>query len=206
VTAFGRAVPAECWVHPALEIRASSIEGRGLFATAPIAAATRVARLGGRLVTRTELLQLFAVAERDPERPYIDCISIGPGIDLVLPPNQPIHFCNHGCDPNVWQDDAFTLTARRAIRAGDELTIDYGTQSDGDFTMQCRCGSPLCRGEVTGLDWQKHDLQTRYGEHWVPVLRDRIRALRAVAHERAIIDEARQGEPTDGPAQVREPR
>jgi hypothetical protein len=165
-------------VHPVLEIRASSIEGRGLFATAPIAANTVVARLGGRLVTRAELLELFAAAERDPARPYIDTISVEPGVDLVLPPNQPIHFCNHGCDPNVWQAGAFTLTARRAIGAGDELTMDYGTQSDGDFEMTCNCGSPLCRGEITGTDWRKRELQARYGEHWVPVLRERIRTQR----------------------------
>lgn len=176
--AFGRTVPTECWVHPALEIRASSIEGRGLFATAPIAANTIVARLGGRLVTRAELLELFAAAERDPARPYIDTISVERGMDLVLPPNQPIHFCNHGCDPNVWQTDAFTLTARRTIDAGDELMMDYGTQSDGDFDMACNCGSPLCRGRVTGVDWREPELQQRYGDHWVPALLDRIRAQR----------------------------
>jgi hypothetical protein len=176
--AVGRTAPTECWLHPALEIRASSIEGRGLFATAPIAAGAIVARLGGRLVTRAELLELFAAAERDPARPYIDCISVEPGVDLVLPPNQPIHFCNHGCDPNVWQADAFTLTARRAIREGDELTMDYGTQSDGDFEMACHCGSPLCRREITGVDWRKTELQTRYGDHWVPVLLARIRGER----------------------------
>ena len=179
MTGRDESVPRGCWLHPALEIRESTIEGRGLFATAPLAEGTVVARLGGRLVARAELLELFAAAERDPERPYIDCISIEAGIDLVLPPNQAIHFCNHGCDPNVWQADAFTLTARRAIGEGDELTMDYGTQSDGDFDMPCRCGSALCRGVVTGLDWQNPELQARYGEHWVPVLRERIHAQRS---------------------------
>jgi hypothetical protein len=181
-TALGRAAPAECWVHPALEIRASSIEGHGLFATAPIAAGMVIARLGGRLVTRAQLLELFAAAERDPARPYIDTISVEPGIDLVLPPNQPIHYCNHGCDPNVWHADAFTVTARRALRADDELTMDYGTQSDGDFAMACNCSSPLCRREITGADWRRPDLQARYGEHWVPVLLARIRGQRIERH------------------------
>lgn len=167
--------PTDCWLHPALEIRASTIAGRGLFATAPIAAGSVVARLGGRLVTRAELLALFAAAQNDPTRPYIDTLSVEAGIDLVLPRDRPIHYCNHCCDPNVWHVDAFTLTARRPIVADEEITIDYGTQSDGDFSMPCACGSPLCRGIVSGTDWRSPALQARYGEHWVPVLLARIR-------------------------------
>ncbi len=167
--------PLECFVHRSVEVRASAIAGRGLFAVAPISRGSIVARLGGRLVSRAELLTMFAAAANDPARPYIDTLSIDDGIDLVLAPNQPIHFCNHSCDPNVWHRDAFTLTARRAIKIGDELTVDYGTQSDGDFSMTCRCGSAPCRRIVSGCDWQRRELQARYRDHWVPILLARIR-------------------------------
>ena len=40
---------ADCWLHPAVVVADSSIQGHGLFCTAPIAAGTLVARLGGRL-------------------------------------------------------------------------------------------------------------------------------------------------------------
>ena len=36
----------------------------------------------------------------------------------------------------MWHVDAFTLAVRRDIAAGEELTIDYATQTDdGRFTM-----------------------------------------------------------------------
>ena len=41
--------------------------------------------------------------------------------------------------------------------------------------MDCVCGSALCRGVVTGLDWQRDELQERYGEHWTPGLLKLIR-------------------------------
>ncbi len=61
-------------------------------------------------------------------------------------------------------------------RAGDELTNDYATSTaDPDFTMTCSCGSPLCRGVVTGDDWRRADLHERYGTHWVPALARTVR-------------------------------
>ena len=121
---------------------------------------------------------MFAAAERDPDEAYVDCLSIAEGFDLVLPANQDLHFGNHSCDPNLWHVDAFTVATRCEIGEGEELTIDYGTQADGDLRMECSCGSPLCRGTITGSDWQRADLHARYGDHWVPVLLERIRRER----------------------------
>lgn len=166
----------KCWLHEAVELAPSSIEGLGLFARAPLPKGTVVARLGGRLVSRSELREIFAAAAADPDHPYIDCLSVEEGVDLLIAPGQKIHFGNHSCDPNVWHLDAFTLGARRDIGEGEELTLDYATQTDDpEFWMECRCGSALCRGRVTGSDWRLWSLQERYGEHWVPVLLRRIR-------------------------------
>ena len=171
-----RDVPPTCWLDPRIEIRASAIEGRGLWTTASFAVGEVIARLGGRLVTRTQLLALFAERERTGGD-YVDCLSVDDGIDLVLPERQSIHFMNHGCDPNVWHVDPFTLAARRAIAPNEELTLDYATQADGDFEMDCRCGTHLCRRRITGLDWRLPELQSRYADHWVPILLKRIAAL-----------------------------
>ena len=95
-----------------------------MFARSPLASGTVVARMGGRVVTREELLALFAAAERDPDRPYVDCLSIEEGFDLVLPARRDNHFGNHSCDPNTWHVDGFTLSARRDIEAGEELRQD----------------------------------------------------------------------------------
>ncbi len=160
-------------MHDAVEVRPSPIEGRGLFATAPIAPGEVVMGFGGRLVTRAELEAMIV-----PSDVYIDCISVEDGIDLVMPPGQDVHFANHSCDPNIWHTDAFTVVARREIAAGDEITVDYATHSDapGDLFV-CSCGSELCRGVVTGADWRRPELRERYGDHWVPVLLERIASI-----------------------------
>ena len=158
---------ADCWLHPAVIVAESPIEGRGLFCAAPIAAGTLVARLGGRLVDGRELRALL-----DTSTSYVDTITVLPDRHLVLPGRQAIGFGNHSCEPTLWHTGPFALSARRDIAAGEEVTVDYATQTaEPDFELDCRCGSTLCRGTVTGNDWQLAELQERYGEHWVPALR-----------------------------------
>jgi uncharacterized protein len=162
----------ECWLHPDLEARPSPIAQRGLFARVPISSGTVVSRLGGRLVTSDELARVLVAAGQS----YVDSITVSEELHLVVPDDQLNHYGNHSCDPNLWWIDAYTLAARRPIAAGEEVTNDYGTCSGAaDFSMACACRSPQCRGVVTGHDWQSPELQAHYGDHWVPVLLDRIR-------------------------------
>lgn len=162
---------ADCWLHPGVEVRVSPIAGRGLFARQPYPAGTVVSRLGGRLVSGAELRRLIA----DPEQPYVDTITVSETEHLVLPPRRPNGYGNHSCDPNLWWVGPYELATRRAIRAGEELTNDYATSTaEPTFTMTCTCGSPLCRGTVTGDDWRRAELRSRYGEHWIPMLLARI--------------------------------
>ncbi|MEV6287130.1 GNAT family N-acetyltransferase [Kribbella sp. NPDC051770] len=157
---------ALCWGHPHLVVRDSGIAGRGLFATAPIAAGEVVSVLAGRKVSTAELAELM-------KKPPVDTITLEDDLHLVLPndPRPVIAYGNHSCDPNSWWTNAVTLTARRDLAAGDELTSDYGTSTGvAGWRMECACGSSLCRGVVTGEDWQRADLQSRYGEHWIPEL------------------------------------
>jgi uncharacterized protein len=172
----GRYVPqADCWLHEAVGVRPSPIEGRGLFAAQNLCAGTVVARLGGRLVSDRELERLIVDVDRDPGRRYVDSIAVEDGTNLLIRPGQPIHFGNHSCDPNLWHVGPFTLAARRDISAGEELTIDYATQTANPrVRLDCRCGSSRCRGTVTGEDWRLSELRDRYGEHWVPVVLGRI--------------------------------
>ncbi len=67
-----------------------------------------------------------------------------------------IGYLSHGCDPNAGLDMAdFTLIARRAIAAGDIVTIDYAETEDRlHRQFACRCGAATCRGWITGRDEQ----------------------------------------------------
>jgi len=140
---------------------------------------TAGARVGGRLVSGMQLDALFAAAAQRADQPRIDSISVGEDLHLVLPPGQLNYFVNHSCNSNPWWVDAYTLAARRPITAGEEVTSDCGTSTAvTGFSMSGTCGSPHCRTTVTGRDWQRADLQQRYGDHWIPLLLVRIRQSR----------------------------
>ncbi|UED87684.1 SET domain-containing protein [Streptomyces profundus] len=160
-------VPTRCWLSPAAEVRPSPIEGSGLFARAPIPAGAVVLRLGGRLVDTAELATLARH----------NSLSVGPDQHLLLPDDHPVRFGNHSCAPTLWHLDARTVVARRDIAADEELTLDYATLTGvPEWTMDCRCGSPSCRGRATGEDWRLPELRAAYGRHWTPPLLARIDA------------------------------
>lgn len=145
--------------------------GRGLVAVTDLEEGAVVARLGGRIVSDATLRRLIETSET-----YVDSVSVLEDRNLVLPAGTPNHFGNHSCDPTLWWVDPFSPATRRGVSAGTEITVDYGTLTDDpDFPMSCDCGTTSCRGVVTGVDWTRPELQERYGDQWVPVLRDRIR-------------------------------
>lgn len=169
--------PGEVWIDERLVVRDSPIEGRGLFFSEELRAATTVIRLGGRLVSSAELDALMAAAEADRAAPYIDTMTIYADAHLVLPPNTLVHFGNHSCDPTMWPGGPYEIATRRDVEGREEATIDYGTLSGADgFEMACRCGATTCRGRITSDDWQRADLQERYATHWMPELQRRIDA------------------------------
>jgi len=107
------------------------------------------------------------------------------GEDLFLgpaskesPSQEATYYQNHSCDPSTWWDDEITLVARRDIEKGEEITYDYGTSESDEVELgltDCFCGSPLCRGTVRGDDHLRDELIQRYGRHFQPYLRERVR-------------------------------
>jgi len=156
-------------LDPRIEVRPSRIEGRGLFATAPIAAGEVVAVIGGRV---------YRDADRGGLGPSDhSSVAIEEGVNLVQAADDPLQYGNHSCDPNLWLVDEVTVAARRDVDAGEELTVDYAIQSGYEaWSMPCACGSAGCRGTVTGRDWRVPELQRRYAGHWSPFLERRIEA------------------------------
>jgi len=62
----------------------------------------------------------------------------------------------------------------RDISAGEELTTDYALFDDHDGVMECHCGTPSCRGIIGGRDWQRPDLQRKYGNYFSAYLLRRL--------------------------------
>jgi uncharacterized protein len=168
-------VPVSSYITPkARKGVASTIEGRGLVAVAPIAADEIVAIKGGHIVTTAALQSL-------PERLQNSEVQIAEGFHLAALQEAEYEgvmlFINHSCDPNVGFAGNTVLVAMRDIGPGEELTTDYALFDDYDGTMECRCGTPCCRGTIGGRDWQRPDLQRKYGNYFSSYL------LRRLAHQ-----------------------
>jgi hypothetical protein len=58
----------------------------------------------------------------------------------------------HSCEPNMCCDMAtLTFFAKRTIRAGELLTMDYESTEERLFrAFDCQCGSSTCRGVIRG--------------------------------------------------------
>lgn len=159
-------------LHPHIEVRGSDIEGRGLFATAPIKKGEPVWRKEAdeKYYTQAEIDE-FSPAEK--RNFYNYCYQVGPDEFYGTPAGKAgddADYMNHSCDPNTWFEPDGSMTARRDIAAGEEITYDYATsESRADFHLNCRCGSPLCRGTVRGDDLKRLSaLRARYGHHIMP--------------------------------------
>jgi hypothetical protein len=114
------------------------------------------------------LRALIAAADADPGAPYVDTVTIAEDQHLVLPVGTPVHYGNHSCDPTMWHVDRLAIATRHHVAAGEELTIDYATQSGlTGWSMTCACGTASCRGVVTAEDWRRPELQERYAGHWL---------------------------------------
>ena len=86
-------------------------------------------------------------------------------------------YSNHSCDANLGMRGEITFVAMRDIRAGEELTHDWAMTDDDDYSVECKCGAPNCRGILTGRDWQRPELQARYAGYFSAYLARRIAML-----------------------------
>ncbi len=140
---LGRAPPWRA-IYEALTVGRSRLTGRGLFAGSAIPARAKIGEFEGEVIgirearRRASNRRIVAIVEL--ERHAIDATRTGRGF----------RFINHSCDPNTFMRCTATRAefyARRAIRAGEELTVDY-VDSHHDGKLRCRCGARNCRGFI----------------------------------------------------------
>jgi len=139
------------------QIKKTKEKGRGVFARQDIAAGAVIGDYLGVLIKDEK-------AEALEKKYGHSCYSMdyndnGLSIFPVDIKAAGIHLINHSCAPNC---DAYfyyghTLYfAIRRILPGEELTIDYGFDTDGgnkkELLHPCFCGSPYCRGTMYASD------------------------------------------------------
>src|SRR4029077_4024884 len=81
-------------------------------------------------------------------------LQVGPDLWLCSDGSLLDDLINHSCAANAgFLTGAPVLFALRDIAAGEEICWDYSTSiSEPDWTLECRCGSPGCRGLIR--PWQ----------------------------------------------------
>ncbi len=170
------------WIDPRIKIKPSTLHGKGMFAVASIEKGEVVIIWGlpETYGNKEDAEKAAAKGRAKGKSIYIDQIDDNlfsveeRGVD-------PTYFMNHSCDPNVWMKNEVTLIARRDIKRGEELALDYAlAEAEEDFvaSWECVCGSPLCRKRVTGKDWRISQLQERYNGHFIPLINRRIAKLK----------------------------
>jgi len=147
--------------------------GRAVYARDVIESGELVAIWSGRIVSAEELDDL-------PEEIRHHTVQVEEGLYLAsLTADEPPDFINHSCEPNAGLDGHIAIVALQRIQPGEEVTIDYAMCDGSAYDeFQCACGSPSCRGRVTGEDWRNPLLWERYAGHFSPYLERRIRALK----------------------------
>lgn len=154
------------------------LDGWGSCAREPIAAGETVAAFGGRCVSGAELDELGDGTTNSiqiDDDLYI-VTEIGP------PPGDTI---SHSCSPNCGIVGGILVVALRDIAAGEPLSFDHAMTMGSDRNeFQCACGSPACRGVVTGRDWMIPELQVAYRGYFSPYLAKRIAGLVRTGAER----------------------
>ncbi len=147
------------YLSPKAAVKSSPIHGRGLFAIGEFQPGEIVCAKGGYIFTRAILADI-APALGPAEIQIADDLFIGPR--HAEEREGSMIFSNHSCDPNIGVQGQIVFVALRQIAVGEELTHDWATTDDDDYSMTCRCGAATCRGVITGRDWQKKDLQRKY--------------------------------------------
>ena len=148
---------------PVVEVRPSHIAGLGIFALSEFRP--------GEVIRRVEYVR--EVTGDAPLRPEVgerhDHCSYPDGrVMLVAFPDRHM---NHSCDPNAYyRDDGDGITyahARRAIKPGEEITVDYLINNAGGDSWACNCGAGRCRG-VTRRSF--FDLPVDIQREYLPLL------------------------------------
>jgi D-alanine-D-alanine ligase-like ATP-grasp enzyme len=138
----------------------------GVFAARDVAEGETIVEWDGRahrVVTRSQMERRLAMPDRDWFARYTWPLSDGVFVTMSDDPREwrPV---NHGCDPNVWLE-GLDLVARRPIRRGEEILVDYATFHDETMPpFTCTCGSDECRQTVRGDDYLLERVG-RYRDH-----------------------------------------
>jgi len=126
-----------------VSVRASVIDGHGVFAAEPVAAHRKIGEIRGESLSVDDA----RIRATRHERIMIVDVSGRCAIDFSKS-SDPMRYTNHSCAPNAClriNQGRVEFYALRRIAAGEEITVNYG-ETHHEGKLVCRCGAPGCAG------------------------------------------------------------
>jgi len=133
--------------------RASDIHGTGAFAKADIVAGTWVVEYTGERISKDESL-----CRCEAGNEFIFSLDDDWDLDGSVSWNR-ARYLNHSCEPNCEAERVgkrIWIIAQRNIRAGEELTFNYGYRLEDYREHPCRCGATGCVGYMVAPQFHEH--------------------------------------------------
>jgi SET domain-containing protein len=138
------------------ELRHSSIQGQGAFATRVIRKGARIIEYLGERISQSQADDRYDDTTMSRHHTFLFNVDEDTVIDAAHEGND-ARFINHSCDPNCQaflEGDRIYIYALRDIAVGEELSYDYSydrTEDMGEAEERmyiCRCGTAKCRGTI----------------------------------------------------------
>jgi uncharacterized protein len=131
----------------------SSIHGFGGFARRDISSGTALVEYVGEKIDKAE-----SARRCEANNVFIFSLNDQCHIDGNVSWN-PARYLNHSCSPNAeaqCEHDRIWLVAIRDIRAGEEITFNYGFDLENYRDYPCECGSSNCVGYMVAEEFFEH--------------------------------------------------
>lgn len=122
----------------------SRIEGTGVFAASRIPARAKIGDVTGKVISIRTARKLAK------ERCRMCLVDLTDTLALDCTKGNALRHLNHSCGSNAFLRiirNRVEVYARRTIRPGAEITVDYGLSSHSGG-MKCRCGHRDCRDRI----------------------------------------------------------
>jgi SET domain-containing protein len=139
-----------------IQIRRSSVHGKGVFALQALAEGETIIEYVGEVISWPEAQARHPHDPQNPNHTFYFHIDEQRVIDGLHGGNAS-RWINHACEPNCQADEnegRVFIRALRNIMAGEELSFDYGLMVEERYTPKlkaeyaCWCGAASCRGTM----------------------------------------------------------
>ena len=130
-----------------MDLRRSRIHRWGVYTAEPIPARRKVIEYTGKRLNRRQVK-----LQPGNRLTYLFTLNSYWTLDGSVG-GSGAEFINHSCDPSLYTwivREHILYMSKRAIAAGEELTVDYHFAPDV-VRVPCRCGAAKCRGTINLL-------------------------------------------------------